>query len=352
MASPRLPRPAGLHRRRDGSALSWADDEGRPVDDPDTLARLRALAVPPAWEHVWAATDPSAAVQATGLDVRGRTQYRYLPEVSAARARDKFDHVVEFAAALPALRRAVSADLRHALAAPSVTRPAVLGAMVRLLDLGFFRVGNERYARDNHTYGLTTLRRDQVAVSGARLHFDYVAKEHLHRVVEIEDAPTAHVVADLLAAPGDPADPVFVVADEHGRRTHVDSATVNAYLHARLRLPATAKAFRTWAGTVVAAASMAGAELPGAVRSRTPPARAIAAAAALLGNTPAVARASYVHPAVLAAGADPDVTAAVDAVSEREGHRDLRRVWLDAGVQGAVHDLLAGARRGPVSGDA
>ena len=167
-----LVRPPGLHRDRVAGALIWRNSAGRPVTDPDELRRLDALAVPPGWEQVWASADPRAAVQVTGVDARGRTQYRYLPAVVRARAEDKFGQLASFGAVLPSLHEAVTADL--ASAAPPARR-TVLAAMVRVLELGFFRVGNARYAREDHTYGLTTLRRGQVTVTGAAVHFDYVA---------------------------------------------------------------------------------------------------------------------------------------------------------------------------------
>src|SRR5205823_6534884 len=162
------PRPPGLSR----VGGRWLDQHGEPVDAP-TLARLRRLAVPPAWTHVWADPNPDAALQAVGVDARGRTQYRYHPEAVAARARDKFEHVARFAEALPRLRSAAQAGLAGA----GLGRDRVLAACLRLLERGFFRVGSEQYARDNHTYGLTTLQRTQVRVRGPALAFDYIAKE-------------------------------------------------------------------------------------------------------------------------------------------------------------------------------
>ncbi|ADB33043.1 conserved hypothetical protein [Kribbella flavida DSM 17836] len=334
-------RPPGLHRVRIEGRLVWYDEAGRPVEDAGELARLAELAVPPAWREVWAAADPQAAVQATGVDARGRTQYRYLPAVLQAHAEDKFGALAAFGRALPSLRRTVADHVSEPLGDHPDRRP-VLAAMTRLLDRGFFRVGSSRYLRDNHTYGLTTLRRDQVTITGSVLHFDYVAKEHLHRITDVDDADSARVVVALLAMPGTPDQPLFRAATHPRPPGPVSSATVNAYLHGLIGLPATAKAFRTWSGTVVAAAARAGAVLPGLATRASPdsPRVAVVSAAALLGNTPAVARTSYVHPAVLAGDPAPEVARAVDAVAEREGHRDLRLVWTDAGVQAAVAHQL------------
>lgn len=175
------PRPPGYRRQ----GFSYVDDDGRAVTDAEVAARIKALAVPPAWRDVWVAADTGAKVQAVGVDSAGRTQYRYADWWIESRSRDKFDHVPGFAASLPSLREHVSRGL--SVQRRELDRDHVLSAAVRLLDLGFFRVGSERYARDNHTYGLTTLQRHHVRVRGETVTFDYSAKEHLHRVVEVAD---------------------------------------------------------------------------------------------------------------------------------------------------------------------
>jgi DNA topoisomerase I len=182
-----------------------------------------------------------------------------------------------------------------------------------------------------------------VTVTGAALHFDYVAKEHLHRVTDVVDAGSARVVERLLGLSGADDDPLFRDVDALNGHPAIGSAAVNAYIHTLAGVPASAKEFRTWSGTVVAAATLAGAELPGATSSlrAAPAARAVRNAALLLGNSPAVAKASYVHPAVLAAGPDRRIQQAVAAFEAREGHRDVRLVWTDPGVQGAVTEQLS-----------
>ncbi len=225
---PRTLRPLGVHRvhtRPD----EWVDDAGAAVIDPAVLDRVRRLAIPPAWTDVWATLDASASVQATGVDRRGRTQYRYAPEAIALATDRKFDQMLDFAAALPALRKNVIDDLargHHDVRAPRT----VTAAVVRLLDRGLLRVGNERYARDNHTYGLTTLRRNQVAVHGPTINFDFVGKEHVTHRVAVNDRAAARVVSALLATEGDDESPLFSSSGEHPAHL-VTSAAVNAYLH-------------------------------------------------------------------------------------------------------------------------
>ena len=361
----------GLHRTDGPAPRRWVTDDGSAVTEPTVLDRLRRLAVPPAWTGVWASLEPDSPVQAIGVDSRGRTQYRYSARTRAEHDADKFAHVVLLAEALPRIRDHVASMLAGpVLAGPALVstgraggedleRSVILAAMVRLLDRGFFRVGNDRYVRDNHTYGLTTLRRDQVRVDGSRLHFDYVAKHHLHRITDLDDPDVAAVVRGLLDRSGDGDGPLFVMdrsagTGEHGGPIHVTSSVVNSYLHGLGGAPATAKAFRTWSGTVVAAAVLGGAVLDpaapaktGSRRSRSAGTTAVAAAATLLGNTPAVARASYVHPQVLAAanGArrgtfDDTVGEAVDRAAGRLGTRSVTRIWLEPDVQRAVRRLL------------
>ena len=334
MTQPQPPRPPGLTRVEG----RWYDQRGEPVAAAE-LVRLRKLAIPPAWTHVWADPDPAARLQAVGVDARGRTQYRYHPEAVAARAKDKFEHVARFADALPLLRAAVA----DGLGAPgnSLGRDRVLAATVRLLERGFFRVGNEEYARDNHTYGLTTLLRGQVRVRGGTLGFDYTAKEHLHRVVEVRDEQAAAVVRALLRRTEE--SPALLAWNTGGRWVHVTSVHVNGYVHALAGLDATAKSFRTWAGTVLAAAALAGADVSGLAKpnARSPETAAVQATSRLLGNTPSVARASYIHPAVLAAAREGHtVRAELAEAAERTGTDRLGQVWTDPGLQAAVRRLL------------
>jgi DNA topoisomerase-1 len=316
----------------------WTGPDGAAVEDAETLARLRALAIPPAWTHVWVSPDPGQAVQATGIDARGRTQYRYSQAAREFAANRKFEHVVSFAAALPDLRAKVAGDIGRA-EPRGAGRPVAersLAAIVRLLDRGLFRVGNERYARDNHTYGLTTLRRNQLATHGVTATFTFVGKEHKPHRIAVADPEVAAVLRALRRQDRGDEDVLFA----YGRPPawhHLDSAAVNAYLHAHTSTPATAKVFRTWGATVAAAAVSAGAA-PGdaAAGRRRPDMRAYAAAADLLGDTITVARASYVHPRALAAGASPVVRSALDGAATRAGTEDVRALFADPDLQAAV----------------
>jgi DNA topoisomerase I len=338
----RIDRGPGFHRI-DGQS-SWVDDSGAPVVDEVAVAHLRRLAIPPAWVQVWATSDPMHRVQATGVDARGRTQYRYAAAATAFAADQKFDHMLAFADALPALRSRVAADL-HRRRDPTTNPPAnylpanlVIAGIVRLLERGLFRVGNERYARDNHTYGLTTIHRENLTVKGSATTFDFVGKEHLRRRVTVVDRDAARVVAALLDQPGAPDAELFV-AGGPGAAHSIHSTEVNAYLHNHTGAPATAKVFRTWGATAAAAAVVGGAQThTGAGRSIE--ATAIRAAADLLGNTPTVARSSYVHPAAFDAGRSATVAAAIDGAATRLRSLDVRVLFVDPNVQSAVLEAL------------
>jgi len=334
MTSPH-PRPPGI-TRLPGRPARYLDAEGHDVTDAAVLARIAALALPPAWSQVWIDADASAKIQAVGVDGAGRTQYRYSPVWTSQRSAEKFAHIPDFARALPGLRAHVSAELKARRAA--LDRDRVLSTAVRLLDLGFFRVGSQRYARDNETYGLTTLQRHHVQVKGHAVLFDYTAKEHLHRVVEVSDPAVARWVAALIER--DDPDPALLAWQlPAGGWQPVHSSHVNAFVHARTGIDATAKQFRTWAGTVLAAAALGGARHD--EKARSPEVAAIRATSRLLGNTPAVARSAYIHPGVLAAFAEGRTTAAaVSAAAQRHGDDRLATLWRDPAVQDATTDLL------------
>jgi DNA topoisomerase I len=292
------PSGPGYARRGRGKGFSYTDQDGRPLTDADELGRIRALAIPPAWRDVWICPDPRGHIQAVGTDAAGRRQYRYHDVWRAKRDAAKFDHVLEVAERLPELRERVRADL----AGRGAIRPRVLATAVRLLDLGVFRVGGEAYASEETpgeaSYGLATLRRDHVSLRGSAMEFRYPAKGGVERAVRVVDAEIAPVVRALLRRPDDHPE---LLAYREGRATWRDvrSEDINEYLRDVTGCEISAKDFRTWHATVLAAVELAG---PRASAARSPTARRRAVSAAMrevaeyLGNTPTVARASYVDP--------------------------------------------------------
>jgi DNA topoisomerase IB len=287
-----------VRRRRRGRGFSYLDAAGRPVRDEAALARIRALAIPPAWEDVWICPDPNGHLQATGVDAAGRKQYRYHDRWRARRDRQKFDAMVAFARALPRLRRRVARDLRADPEA-AVGRERVLACAARMLDLGFFRIGSESYAADNGSFGLATIRKEHVRVAGDEVVFDYPAKSGQRRVQAIADADVVAVVATLKRRRGG-SDELLAYREGRGW-VDVRSEDVNEYLKDRAGLAVSAKDFRTWNGTVLAAVALARrGERPSTKTARK---RAIAGAvrdvAVFLGNTPAVARSAYIDPRVI-----------------------------------------------------
>jgi DNA topoisomerase-1 len=285
---------AGIRRRRAGRGFVYATPDGRRVGDEKTLGRIASLAVPPAWTDVWICRDPSGHLQATGRDARGRKQYRYHPAWRAARDREKFDGLLEFGEALPSVRRRVDADLRRA----DVSREAVLATVTALLDETLVRVGNEEYAKANASYGLTTLRSRHVRVGHGAVRFVFKGKSGLAHDVTLHDRRLARAVRNCHQLPGQ-----LLFQYREGEDLHaVHSQDVNEYLREAAGIDVTAKQFRTWRATALAAAELAGRPVPIRASAATRTTREVVALVAdRLGNTPAVCRASYLHPGVLAA---------------------------------------------------
>jgi DNA topoisomerase-1 len=284
----------GLRRVRRGRGFAYLDEHGEPIADPEVRERLRALAIPPAWREVWICPDPLGHLQATGIDAAGRKQYLYHDRWREQRDRQKFERMLDFARALPALRRRVQQDI----GGEPLSEGQVLACAARMLDLGLFRVGSEEYAEQGGGLGLTTLRREHVAVRGGELHFDYPAKSGVRRVQTIADPQCTAIVRVLRTRRGGPPE---LLAYRRGRRwVGIDAADVNAYLKAAIGEEFSAKDFRTWNATVLAAVALASGDRRSA--TRTARKRRIAAAvrevAEMLGNTPAVARRAYIDPRV------------------------------------------------------
>lgn len=284
----------GLMRVRRTGGFGYRDVHGRAVRDPAVLERVRRLAIPPAWEDVWICARADGHLQATGRDARGRKQYRYHAGWQAGRGQTKFDHLRDFGDVLPRIRRRVQTALAGA---DEPTRERVLATLVRLLDTTFVRIGNVEYARDNGSYGLSTLRARHAAVRGAELRLSFVGKSGVRHDVRLADRRVARVVRRCRELPGQE---LFQYLDEAGKPHRIDSADVNGWLAEVSGRHVTAKDFRTWHGSVQALALTLDACAEGAVPSR--PQDVLSAVAKLLGNTPAVCRKAYVHPQVLALG--------------------------------------------------
>ena len=286
-------RSPGIRRRRAGRTFRYSTASGRPVRDPRELARIRSLAIPPAWTEVWICAAPDGHLQAVGRDARGRKQYRYHPAWRALRERTKYDRMRAFARALPRIRRRVERDLARS----GLPREKVLATVVRLLELTRIRVGNPEYTRENGSYGLTTLRNRHVEVRGAKLRFHFRGKSGRIRDVAVESPRLARVVRRCLEIRGQE---LFQYVDDDGSIRSVSSGDVNDYLREISGDEFTAKDFRTWAGTVLARGALEKCSpARNAAEAKRNVVRAIAATAAELGNTPAVCRKSYVHPGIL-----------------------------------------------------
>ena len=297
----------GLRRQRRGKGFIYLDRHGRRVTRTDVLDRIRALAIPPAYREVWICADPRGHLQATGRDARGRKQYRYHPRWRSVRDGRKFEHIRDFGAALPRIRRRVSADL----ALPGWPRDKVLALVVRLLDKTLIRVGNEAYASENGSYGLTTLRTRHVHAGRSGLRLSFRSKSGRRSEIEVGDRRLVRLLARIQQLPGQR---LFQYIDDDGKRQAVDSGMVNDYLRQASGGDFTAKDFRTWAGTVHAIGLLVCTPLP-PERPKIGRKRAvkdvIAQVAGALRNTPSVCRASYIHPSAFTGWEDGSLCRAV-----------------------------------------
>jgi DNA topoisomerase IB len=284
----------GIIRRKRGRGFHYVRDDGRAVKDKATLARIRELAIPPAWTEVWICPDPLGHLQATGFDDAGRKQYLYHAQWQELRNRNKFDEAIEFGKALPKLRRRTAADL----AGKDMGRARVLACAVRLLDLGFFRIGSERYAEDNASFGLATIRKTHVSLNGREISFDFPAKSGRRHVQSVADKEVLPVVRKLKRRRGGGRE--LLAYRDDGHWVDVRSQDINDYIKEATGGEFSAKDFRTWNATVLAALNLAAddpTELSAAARRRRIN-EAVAVVADYLGNTPAVCRRSYIDPRV------------------------------------------------------
>ena len=327
---------SGIRRRRAGRGFAYVDAEGRPVKDAETLNRIRALAIPPAWTDVWICPVPTGHLQATGRDARGRKQYRYHNRWRSVRDETKFERLADFGLALTPIRRRVDRDLRI----PDLTREKVLATVVRLMDVAFARVGNLEYARDNKSFGLTTLRNRHVEVNGGQVRFEFTGKGGKVHSFDVDDHRLARTVRRCRDLPGQE---LFQYLNGDGQRRPIGSSDVNDYLRETTGDEFTAKDFRTWAGTVVAAKTLAVMGSPTSKRQATRNVnRAMAVVGESLGNTPAIARSSYVHPTVVEAYLDGTLEAAWNRPLPRRAPRNASRLRAD---EQRVLRLLRGAQR-------
>jgi DNA topoisomerase-1 len=321
----------GLRRIRHGRGFTYLDELGRRVSDDQILARIRELAIPPAWREVWICADAWGHLQATGTDAAGRKQYLYHERWRDQRDRAKFRDMEQFAEQLPKLRRRVAADLKG----EEVDRDRVLACAVRLLDVGLFRVGGEEYAEQGGGLGLATIRPEHVSLRGGSAVFDYPAKSGVRRVHEVSDADAVGLLAVLKRRRGGPEE---LLAYREGRRWRpVRSDDINDYIKGGLAPEFSAKDFRTWNGTVLAAVALAGREAP--PTSKTQAKRVMSAVskevAAVLGNTPAVARRAYIDPRVFdrwqSGWTIRSAVAGLERIGEGDspGRRRLERAVLD-----------------------
>jgi DNA topoisomerase-1 len=287
----------GIRRKKAGRGFRYLNAEGKPVRDEETLARIRSLVIPPAWTQVWICASPRGHLQATGRDAKGRKQSRYHPRWRAVRDETKYERMLLFGTALPRIREQVDDDLGR----PGLPREKVLATIVRLMERTLIRVGNEEYARENGSYGLTTMRDRHVEVEGTTIRFKFRGKSGKLHNVGLRDRRLARIIERCQDLPGYE---LFHYIDEEGEPRPIDSADVNDYLRAISGEDFTAKDFRTWAGTVLASLALKELEaFTSETESQTQAKRnvvaAIKAVAERLGNTPAVCRKCYVHPAVL-----------------------------------------------------
>ncbi len=283
----------GIRRRRAGRGFSYIGLDGKPIRDPDEICRIKSLVIPPAWEDVWICPKPNGHVQATGRDARGRKQYRYHRRYREVRDETKFDRMLAFSEVLPTIRHKVERDLCR----PGLPRAKVLATVVWLLEKTLIRVGSDVYARENRSYGLTTLRRRHVEVSGSKLTFEFRGKSGVQHSVAVSDRRVAGIVQHCQTLPGQE---LFQYLDGKGHHQDVDSGDINAYLREITGQEFTAKDFRTWAGTTYAAVAlrvMGPAQSQRELKSNIN--RAIDMVAERLGNTRAVCRKYYVHPRVI-----------------------------------------------------
>ncbi|RON15659.1 DNA topoisomerase IB [Pseudomonas frederiksbergensis] len=303
----------GITRKLLRGKFCYFDPAGQRITDPDEIKRINALAVPPAYTDVWICPDPRGHLQATGRDARGRKQYRYHPRWREVRDADKYSRLRDFGLALPKLRK----QLETLLAAPGFSRDKVMATVITLLDATLIRVGNTQYARDNRSYGLTTLRSRHVEVNGSAILFQFRGKSGIEHQITIKDRRLARIIKRCLEIPGQN---LFQYLDENGERHTISSSDVNAYLQTLTGADFTAKDYRTWAGSALALAVLRELQWESEADAKRHVVEMVKNVARQLGNTPAVCRKCYIHPAVV----DGFMQGALSELPRSRGRKRLR----------------------------
>jgi DNA topoisomerase-1 len=321
----------GIRRRKAGKGFTYLKPGGAKVEDEATLKRIRALVIPPAWTDVWICPHANGHIQATGRDAKGRKQYRYHAAFREVRESTKYEHMLEFAQALPAIRKTI----QEHMSLRGLPREKVLATVVHLLETTLIRVGNADYAKQNKSYGLTTLRDPHVTVDGAELRFQFKGKSGKHWRLQVKDRRVARVVKACQELPGQD---LFQYLDEDGNQQSVTSADVNAYLKEITGRDVTAKDFRTWAGTVLAAMALAEFEsFDSDAKAKKNVRAAIERVSSRLGNTPTICRKCYVHPEVFSCYMEGALLLEIKDEIESELREDLAGLRAE---EAAVLSLL------------
>lgn len=326
----------GIRREPDKDGFRYLDAKGQPVEDEATLKRIKSLVIPPAWQDVWICPQANGHLQATGRDARERKQYRYHPKWRTVRDEVKYERMINFGRALPQIRKEVD----RALALPGLPREKVLATIVYLLEATMMRIGNDEYARENKSYGLTTLRNRHVKIDGSEVEFRFRGKSGVYHDVKVHDRRLARIIQRTRDLPGQH---LFEYIDDDGAPHTVDSSDVNDYLREITGEEYTAKDFRTWSGTVLAALALQEFEkVDSEAQAKKNVVRAIESVAEKLGNTPSVCRKCYVHPAVLDAYMDGTMLEGLRALAEEKLVEDLHQLQPEeAAVLAMLQSRLA-----------
>jgi DNA topoisomerase-1 len=313
----------GYRRKRTSTSFSYYDKDGKRITNPDIVGRIKSIGIPPAYDFVWICPSPNGHIQATGLDARGRKQYRYHPKWRELRDQSKHEHVMEFAAALPGLRKRVAADLKR----EGLPREKVLATIVSLLEKTLIRVGNSEYAAQNKSYGLTTMRRKHVDIKGNTLRFDFTGKSGKQWKLQVQDK---RIVAIVMRCADIPGHDLFKYLDSEGQAHTIDSGDVNSYIKEITHQDFTAKDFRTWAGTVFAAMALREFQkYDSEAEAKRNIIAAIDKVAKQLGNTRAICRKCYIHPAIIDAYMGGDLAKMTDAKITDRFKRQYSKLTAD-----------------------